>query len=390
MHGYTIGIMSLVAKIRNRLTNPQTLRLATRIARLIPAALSPIHHPLENLIVYLQWKMGAWSEENLFHARTALERHPTVTSAELYLRFMRDAGGINEHTLKLVEQIIDQKKAQASAAFSTLMSSLYLETGLHEQASRHCINALQRDVNSLNNSLSLSLFAHNHHLPVSQLVTDSIEKRRTTLARLRYTDRNFLNKYRGASIAIVGNSSHEINQQKGLEIDQHDVVIRFNNFQLDRAYARDYGKRTSIWIRSPSLDEVPDRALTDLELIIFSGCSLQFKNNTFWSSKMLNSESVAIAVFHNKLVHKITRLLEAPPTAGILTLYLLLSNANLFSKLSIYGFDFNQGDQYHYFANNSASQRHNWYNERLLYRNLLKENSEDHVHTTFPIDKISL
>ena len=382
--------MSLAKKIRTRLTNPQVLRLATQLARLIPAVLSPIRHPVENLIVYLQWKMGAWSEENLFHARSTLERHPTLISAELYLRFMRDAGGINEHTLRLVEQVVDHKKAQTSAVFSTLMSSLYLEIGLHEQASHYCLDALKQNANSLDSSLSLSLFAHNHHLPVSQRVTDSIEKRRTTLAKLRYTDQNFLNRYQGASIAIVGNSPHEINRQKGSEIDQHDVVIRFNNFQVDRAYARDYGKRTSIWIRSPSLEEVPDRSLEALELIIFSGCSLQFKNNTFWSSEMLNNESITTAVFHNKLVHKITRLLEAPPTAGILALYLLLSNANLFSKLSIYGFDFNQGDQYHYFANNNASQRHNWYNERLLYRSLLKENDQGRIQTTFPIDKILL
>lgn len=46
------------------------------------------------------------------------------------------------------------------------------------------------------------------------------------------------------TIAIVGNSPILLNEEYGDEIDQHDVVIRFNNFVID-GYEKHTGKKTT-------------------------------------------------------------------------------------------------------------------------------------------------
>lgn len=46
------------------------------------------------------------------------------------------------------------------------------------------------------------------------------------------------------SIAVVGNGPCELGQCRGYEIDEHDYVIRFNNYKID-GYQEDYGSKTT-------------------------------------------------------------------------------------------------------------------------------------------------
>ncbi len=61
--------------------------------------------------------------------------------------------------------------------------------------------------------------------------------------------RNYLKEKR---IAVVGNSGCELGKNKGQEIDNHDIVIRFNNYPIDEELFNDYVKKTSIWFRNSS------------------------------------------------------------------------------------------------------------------------------------------
>ncbi|MDR1370515.1 MAG: glycosyltransferase family 29 protein [Dysgonamonadaceae bacterium] len=56
----------------------------------------------------------------------------------------------------------------------------------------------------------------------------------------------------GKTVACVGNSPSELGKGRGQEIDAHDVVIRFNNFDVGPEYSADYGEKTSIWVRNMS------------------------------------------------------------------------------------------------------------------------------------------
>ena len=58
--------------------------------------------------------------------------------------------------------------------------------------------------------------------------------------------------FENKTIAVVGNSGCEIGKNKGNEIDEHDIVIRFNNYPEEEKYIKDYGSKTNIWIRNMS------------------------------------------------------------------------------------------------------------------------------------------
>ncbi len=56
---------------------------------------------------------------------------------------------------------------------------------------------------------------------------------------------------RDARVAVVGNGSQQIGKCTGEEIDNYDIVIRFNEYCISDAYRADYGYKTDLWLRWP-------------------------------------------------------------------------------------------------------------------------------------------
>ncbi|MEM9657214.1 MAG: glycosyltransferase family 29 protein [Planctomycetota bacterium] len=91
-----------------------------------------------------------------------------------------------------------------------------------------------------------------------QFLPDSIEVRSwRELAQLPL--------FNGASVALVGNAGYLIDSPNGRFIDQHDVVIRMNNFRT-LGYEKSVGRRTDVFLTNfwididysrPELAEVP-------------------------------------------------------------------------------------------------------------------------------------
>ena len=52
------------------------------------------------------------------------------------------------------------------------------------------------------------------------------------------------------SIAVVGNGPQELGRKSGTRIDSYDIVIRFNNFNTNKQFAIDYGKKTDVHVFS--------------------------------------------------------------------------------------------------------------------------------------------
>lgn len=73
---------------------------------------------------------------------------------------------------------------------------------------------------------------------------------------------------KGKSIAIVGNSPSALGLNKGKEIDAHDIVIRFNNYQTS-GFEKDYGEKTDIWARGSGGDDVIKRRDNKYKLVIW-------------------------------------------------------------------------------------------------------------------------
>ena len=58
----------------------------------------------------------------------------------------------------------------------------------------------------------------------------------------------FENAIKGKTVAVIGNGPQEIGKGCGEEIDSHDIIIRFNNFNI-KGFEKDYGSKTDIWVR---------------------------------------------------------------------------------------------------------------------------------------------
>lgn len=70
------------------------------------------------------------------------------------------------------------------------------------------------------------------------------DKRKFIQSKIKKLD---LSLFEGKSIAIVGNSPIEKWKNKGKEIDNHDYVLRLNNYVIKDEFISDYGSKCNIW-----------------------------------------------------------------------------------------------------------------------------------------------
>jgi len=196
----------------------------------------------------------------------------------------------------------------------------------------------------------------------------------------------------GATIAIVGNAGYLLDAAYGRQIDDHDIVIRMNNFRLD-GYQRSIGSRV------------------DMVLTNFSPYSIVFDNpdlkraRLFVSSRPMNflrhpqlglcdrlglhvtagmRALGATRVFVPNLPYFVdhTRRLGVYPTTGLMALYLVVDIlADRCARLFLTGFSFFQGRS-HYFSKLSidAAKLHNIEAERSAFRETIRQH-QDWIHT---------
>lgn len=185
-------------------------------------------------------------------------------------------------------------------------------------------------------------------------------------------------KINSASFCVVGNAPSEIGRHNGPNIDRFETVIRFNDYSLK--FRQDYGKKVNIWVRATN-DEVIEtlwqKNTVDFDLIVFR------------TESELNQESISFlkereqtyGVLPSQYESQLSQKLHAPPSTGLLFLYVLQQNGFLLTRRNVYGFSFfNQEDilrhgNHHYFNIKSrkespgiATATHNWKKESLFFK----------------------
>lgn len=159
------------------------------------------------------------------------------------------------------------------------------------------------------------------------------------------------------SIAIVGNGPCEIGLGKGEEIDSHDVVIRFNNFQI-KGYETDYGKKTDIWCCNLNSDiEIKNdnfKLILLPESIALRSCS---KYKIFHEAIKNN---IPICCFNEEQTYGLTKDVFYSPTFGYRLIYGLNYILGSLDNVDFYGFNFlkEEKDNYtcHYFNSEGPSE----------------------------------
>ena len=189
--------------------------------------------------------------------------------------------------------------------------------------------------------------------------------------------KDFLSYLQGKSIAIVGNSPCELNKNKGPQIDGHDVVIRFNNYEISDKTKPDYGSKISTWACTPTLESI--RLREDVGCMDFI---LVPKVNTYMPKFRLDSlvnlaqSGINIGMFDatdymKKYDMRIFSL-------GLLMILWLADNKEKFKSISIYGFSLT--DQLdgvkHYFSGDPSAGKqlsfHKWSKEALILNSLIQ------------------
>lgn len=162
----------------------------------------------------------------------------------------------------------------------------------------------------------------------------------------------FPEQIRNKKIAVVGNSPNMLGKNKGNEIDNHDIVIRFNEFYT-KGYEKDYGVKCDFWANYFSnkdflkYKERPD-------------CTLLWTNNAFVFSDHVGLENAYSCIDKNwVMIPKIRRYvwenlnLCCDPTSGFIVIMYLYDILKSFENVDFYGFKFLDDDKtvmkHHYF-----------------------------------------
>lgn len=164
--------------------------------------------------------------------------------------------------------------------------------------------------------------------------------------------------FKNKTIAIVGNSGCELGKNKGKEIDSHEIVIRFSNYPEDNKYFKDYGQKTSVWIRNLSIDAVQKDNLKRYEKIIQHGALVHrilSQRNLSQITKVFDEVGNNFINIPEEYYYELNQKYSIyRPTAGCILIWYLYKILGSFQNVDIYGFSFlskDYADTRHYFDN---------------------------------------
>ena len=188
----------------------------------------------------------------------------------------------------------------------------------------------------------------------------------------------FENAIKGKSIAVVGNGPQELGKGKGYEIDSHDIVIRFNNFNTN-GFEKDYGSKTDIFIRNGSIElKDVDRQFNKIcvwEPDFYHFIIPQYILDRLYADIVKNKFQTTYLNYEMHNIPKIESDIKTNLTSGTLIIYFLF-RINKISIKDIYGFSFIKNDydsnNHHYYSDKleDVSKWHEFNNEILFLRKL--------------------
>lgn len=170
-----------------------------------------------------------------------------------------------------------------------------------------------------------------------------------------------------SSIAIVGNSAGLAGAGSGRQIDQADVVIRFNHCFSDQTSLADIGQKTDIWVVAPGFRGPKQQA----DLTILSGPAMLWHQQKFGYLQQLNSPLLQVPLDCWRVL---VRQFAAPPSAAPLITQLLLSHGVQPAQLLLCGLNQAGQSRYHFaLPAHQPSPRHHWAAEQHWWQQLRRQ-----------------
>ena len=192
---------------------------------------------------------------------------------------------------------------------------------------------------------------------------------------------------RGAAggIAVVGNAAGLAGTGLGARIDGHGAVIRFNRWHGADTVTADIGQRIDVWVVSPELDvTVP----AGLSWAIVSGPDPRFLMRRWTLARRLHDAGVAVLTVPLPVWRTLVARLDAPPTAGVLTLAWLHTLLGSWQGVSVAGIGWGTApDGRHHLvdAGSRIGRRHRWSEEGATLAAWRDEGLQDLRQTEPPV-----
>lgn len=186
------------------------------------------------------------------------------------------------------------------------------------------------------------------------------------------------------SVALVGNAPSEIGRNHGFVIDDHDIVTRFNNYQI-KGFEADYGRKTDFWVRAGG-EDVSDREISDFRLCLLCFDVLHrpvsSRLRAFLHDNLRNGKPVDYIDFSVREFLRVKGF-QHHPTAGLATAAALYQLRGKLTPDSLFGFSFRQvthgNEGAHYFNDRSQkksasiSKAHEMQQESILFQKMIAE-----------------
>ncbi|WP_267523137.1 glycosyltransferase family 29 protein [Campylobacter sp. MG1] len=185
---------------------------------------------------------------------------------------------------------------------------------------------------------------------------------------------------RNKTIAIVGNSPTIMNENKGNEIDNHDIVVRFNNYPVDYSLQRHTGSKTDIWAISPALESIFYKENTNNIKYIFIPLTHTTTITKLNLITNLNDSGLKIVRYSAQKYLNIFNMQIM--SLGLIMILFFLERKNQISKINLYGFSLEEQEQgiKHYFKGDISSGKilkfHKWKKEWKIFNSIKKQIKE--------------
>lgn len=182
------------------------------------------------------------------------------------------------------------------------------------------------------------------------------------------------------SLAVVGNAAGELGRGRGVVIDRHRNVVRFNHFSLADDYVADYGRRTTIHVRPVALrwrhGAEEGRYVTpdDAKVILLSNFRLLERCNQWQNIVKLQASGKQVICFPAELQQQLLQHLGRLPSAGMTLIGAIKKYAQPGKAVNYFGFAFTDQLQpqhpAHYLLKGQPEAKHGWQKEADYFTEL--------------------
>jgi hypothetical protein len=308
-------------------------------------------------------KRGLYDGETAELLRRAVERRPTAENLLAYARFRRDLGFVPEP--ELADELQDRLSSYRGGSLRHACN-LLVECGRGGDV----VDALPRE--------TLRRLAGSSPAIAHVLGPDDIPSERAhRLAELHDSQTLWrdelgeeLRAHRG-SLCVVGNAGSLVGSGLGAAIDEHQLVVRFNQFTSAQAEAHDIGARVDVWVRAPDLAGFDPGAEQTPSWVVLSGADPRYHLASWDALVELGQRGVQVVTLPLDIWRDLVATLEAPPSAGVLFLAWAIDQLGGAAGIAVAGFQRPDGDDvearyHHALPSHRGSTRHRWPAERQL------------------------